>query len=441
MKPLLVGLLLDVSSSMAKPMHKGDAATRLHRLQEAVDDLVARARAIVDESPERIDGLFHVFAFGFGFGNLRTLAFGRNVPAVRNLLTLGEDNDDVIEGAVLLRDWERYRENIGRLTLDMLGTTPMVEAFGRVERLLDNLESRRFYRDQPVLLVVSDGTPTDPPDTGPQLVRSAAERIRDRGTAIVSCFVGSQDTRFAKTLYAKPQAEWPPGARLMFDCASPVTSHPAFYSHLTEYEWEVPEGARLFTQVNQVDSFAEFSQVLFSPLEAANVEPPSSAAHTRVPISVMVSYSHTDAAYVSDNRGSLLSYIRGLERENVTFWCDRSLRAGDLWNSEIEARLQTADIALILVSQAFLNSSYCTKEARTFIERRRASGLRIIPVILSACDWSSQPWLAETQVLPSGGRNVEEHYKLPGKRKALFLEILKELHASVAAIAGQRANS
>jgi hypothetical protein len=148
MKPLLVGLLLDVSSSMAKPMHKGDAATRLHRLQEAVDDLVARARAIVDESPERIDGLFHVFAFGFGFGNLRTLAFGRNVPAVRNLLTLGEDNDDVIEGAVLLRDWERYRENIGRLTLDMLGTTPMVEAFGRVERLLDNLESRRFYRDR-----------------------------------------------------------------------------------------------------------------------------------------------------------------------------------------------------------------------------------------------------------------------------------------------------
>jgi hypothetical protein len=419
---------------MAKPMQYGNTATRLHRLEETVDDLVARARAFAEESPEGAAGLFQVFALGFGFGNLRTKILGKEVPAVRNLLSVEKDSDDIIDGAALMQNWERYRDNIAALTTDMLGTTPMVEAFGRAERLLNRLQRHTAYRDQPVLLVVSDGSPTDPPDTGPELVRRAAERIRNAGTALVSCFVGSENTHFAKTLYAKPQPEWPPGARLMYECASPVTSHPAFYAHLAEYEWEIPDGARLFTQVNQPESLAEFSQLLLSPIDGSAGRLPSAAVPAQASVSVMVSYSHADSAYVGDSRGSLLSYLRVLERENVSFWCDRSLHAGDLWNSEIESQLQAADIALVLVSQAFLNSSYCTKEARAFIERRRANGLRILPIILSACDWTSQPWLAETQLLPLDGRNIEQHYALPGKRKALYLQILRELRTSVGAV-------
>lgn len=440
MKPLLIGLLLDVSSSMAKPLQRGNAATRLHRLEEAVDDLVARARTVADETPNGGAGLFSIFAFGFGFGNLFTRLQRRHVPAVRHLLSIGADSDDVVDGATLLQRWNQYRDNLVSLTGDMLGTTPMVEAFSRAERLLTALHAAGAYDEQPVLLVVSDGTPTDPPDAGPALIRAIAERIRSRGTAIVSCFVGTQDTAFTKTLYAAPQSDWPAGAQLLFDCASPVASHPAFYAHLTEYDWQIPPGARLFTQVNEPDSLAEFSQLLLSPLEQAGehlMAPPLDARPAGAkPVSIMVSYSHADAQYVNEDRRSLLSYLRGLERENVTFWWDRRLCAGDLWDSEIEAQLRHADIALVFVSQPFLNSAYCAKEARTFIERRRANGLRIVPIILSPCDWLHQPWLAETQALPGNGRNVEEHYTLPGKRKALYLKILHELRAAAAAVAG-----
>jgi hypothetical protein len=436
MKPLLIGLLLDVSSSMAMPLQQGNTATRLHGLEEAVEDLVTRARSFVEESPSGGAGLFGIFAYGFGFGNLRTLVQGRSVPAVRHLLSIGLDSDEVIDGAALLEDWIHYRDNLEALTRDMLGTTPMVEAFSRAELLLNALQETSVYDEQPVLLVVSDGAPTDPPDLGPGLVRGIAERIQSRGAVIVSCFVGAEDTTLMKTLYAEPESGWSAGARLLFDCASPVASHPAFYAHLTEYDWQIPAGARLFTQINQPEALAEFSQLLLSPVEQAAerlvTEPRNARSVGREPVSIMVSYSHADAAYVEESRGSLLSYLRALERENVTFWWDRRLRAGDIWDGEIEKQLQRADIALVFVSQAFLNSCYCRKEARAFIQRRRAGGLRILPVILSACDWLNEPWLAETQVLPADGRNIEQHYSLPGKRKALYLSILHELRAAVA---------
>ena len=437
MKPLLIGLLLDVSSSMAKPLQQGNTTPRLRRLEEAVDDLMIRARSFLEESPNGGAGLFGIFAYGFGFDNLLTRIRGRSVPAVRHLFS-GSDSDDVIDGAILLEDWIHYRDNLAALTRDMLGTTPMVEAFSRAERQLNALQETSVYDEQPVLLVVSDGAPTDPPDLGPGLVRGIAERIQSRGAVIVSCFVGAKDTTLMRTLYAEPESGWSAGARLLFDCASPVASHPAFYAHLTEYDWQIPAGARLFTQINQPEALAEFSQLLLSPIEQAEerlVTEPRNAPVGRKPVSIMVSYSHADAAYVEESRGSLLSYLRALERENVTFWWDRRLRAGDIWDGEIEKQLQRADIALVLVSQAFLNSSYCRKEARAFIQRRRDGGLRILPVILSACDWLNEPWLAETQVLPADGRNIEQHYSLPGRRKALYLSILHELRAAAEAVA------
>jgi hypothetical protein len=440
MKPLLIGLLLDVSSSMALPLQRGKSETRLHSLEESIEDLIARARGLMETAPLSGKELFGIFAFGFGFGNLRSRFQGRNVPAVRHLLSLGADSDDVVDAVTLLNNWDEYRENISRLSADMLGTTPMVEAFSRAERLLDEVRKQANHDEQPVLLVVSDGAPTDPPDEGPALVRAAAERIQRKGAVIVSCFVGAQEMPLRRTLYSTLQTEWSAGAKLLFDCASPVATHPAFYAHLTEYDWEIPAGARLFTQLNQLEQLAEFSQLLLSPIDQtpdqAAASPPSSRHAGRLPVKVMVSYCHADSKYVSEDRGSLLSYLKSLEIGNVKFWCDRQLNAGDLWNGEIEAQLQAADVALVLVSQAFLNSSYCSKEAGVFIERRRIDGLRIVPVILSACDWERQPWLKETQVLPRDGRNIEEHFALPGKRKALYLSILNELRAAAATIAG-----
>jgi hypothetical protein len=145
-------------------------------------------------------------------------------------------------------------------------------------------------------------------------------------------------------------------------------------------------------------------------------------------ITVFISYCHADQKYVSEDRRSLLSFLRGLEGEGISFWLDRRLKAGDLWDNEISDRLATANIALVLVSQAFLNSAYCTNvEAQSFIESRKLRGLRILPVILSACDWREREWLSGTQVLPLEGANIEQHYSKQGERKALYLQILNQI--------------
>lgn len=144
------------------------------------------------------------------------------------------------------------------------------------------------------------------------------------------------------------------------------------------------------------------------------------------PVRVFVSYSHQDAKYLEDN--SLLGFLSSLTREGFEFWYDKQIKASEIWNERIRAEMEKADIALILVSQAFLNSDYCIKvEAASFIQARSQSGLKIFPVILLPCDWQSHEWLASTQFKPTGGKTIGTHYKDKGKRDALYLEILNDL--------------
>ena len=140
---------------------------------------------------------------------------------------------------------------------------------------------------------------------------------------------------------------------------------------------------------------------------------------------VFVCYSHKDADYMKH----LLDYLSGLREEGIEFWTDQDLIAGDLWDVEVRNQVQNADIVLALVSQAFLNSDYIRKvEIKRALERRAASGLRIMPIIVSPSDWQSISWLASTQVLPkdaAGGDTLSA--RAAHERDELFLTILKQL--------------
>ena len=143
-------------------------------------------------------------------------------------------------------------------------------------------------------------------------------------------------------------------------------------------------------------------------------------------VKVFVSYSHKDPQYLAED--SLLGFLKGLEKDGVEFWTDRQLRAGELWHEVIEANMQDASIALVLVSQGFLDSDYCRNvEIRNFL----ANKAYLFPIILSPCDWEQHDWLKSRQFLPGGQETIEEHYTDPGKRKRLFLEIRNQLREQV----------
>jgi len=150
-----------------------------------------------------------------------------------------------------------------------------------------------------------------------------------------------------------------------------------------------------------------------------------------VKITIFVSYSHQDARYLEKN--SLLGYLRGLENEDVEFWFDKKILVGEDWDSKIKSRISNAHIALVLVSQMFLDSSYCKDvEISGFLEERRTNGLIIFPIILSACEWQEHQWLRSEQFLPTGDETIEEHYVDPGRQKRLFHQIRQDLKAQIA---------
>lgn len=145
---------------------------------------------------------------------------------------------------------------------------------------------------------------------------------------------------------------------------------------------------------------------------------------------VFVSYSHRDAGYLASD--SLLGYLKGLEQEGVEFWWDEALVTGERWDDEIKAQISATDIALVLVSQWFLDSAYCRNvEISEFLQRSRDKGLVIFPIILSACEWQRHAWLRNRQFLPRGGETIEEHYTDPGRLKRLFHETRQDLRKQI----------
>ena len=139
-------------------------------------------------------------------------------------------------------------------------------------------------------------------------------------------------------------------------------------------------------------------------------------------IRVFVSYRHKaeDAGYMAE----ILDFLSGLRKEGIEFWTDQELLIGDRWDTKIKQSLAKSDIALVLVSQAYLDSDYCINtEISSFLERE----VTIMPIMLLPCEWQRHAWLSERQFLPGAGETLAEHYQDAGTRQRMFLEIRAEL--------------
>jgi tRNA A-37 threonylcarbamoyl transferase component Bud32 len=90
---------------------------------------------------------------------------------------------------------------------------------------------------------------------------------------------------------------------------------------------------------------------------------------------IFVSYSHHDRAWCERLFDDYVNTTFG----DCRVWTDAQLRAGDAWNAQIEARLQTSTVAVLLVSEHFLRSTYIgEREYPTLLGRAREAGLRLV---------------------------------------------------------------
>lgn len=116
------------------------------------------------------------------------------------------------------------------------------------------------------------------------------------------------------------------------------------------------------------------------------------------PIEVFISYSKFDV----ESLRQLVAHLANLEREKlIDLWHDRELTAGEEWNEEINERLNSCGIILLLVSHHFLSSKFCVNvELPRVLERQDADGAIVIPILLSACEWEKAAF-SKFQLLPS----------------------------------------
>lgn len=128
-----------------------------------------------------------------------------------------------------------------------------------------------------------------------------------------------------------------------------------------------------------------------------------------------------------------MGYLKGLQSNGeVEIWSDERITTGNLWDDEIRSKIGESQIALLLISQAFLNSQYIKNvEIPQFLEQRKTDGMVLFPIILSACEWDRHAWLKETQFLPKEGKTVETGFTTPGKKKELWLQVMRDLRTQV----------
>jgi len=103
---------------------------------------------------------------------------------------------------------------------------------------------------------------------------------------------------------------------------------------------------------------------------------------------LFISYAHKDEHY----KDELLTHLAALKNQGfIEAWHDREIEAG-LWDDQIKAAMEKADIFLLLVTANFLASEYISKvEITRAYEKYKNNNAKIFPIICNYCDWKSQP--------------------------------------------------
>ena len=138
-------------------------------------------------------------------------------------------------------------------------------------------------------------------------------------------------------------------------------------------------------------------------------------------LKIFISYAHEDSKFKDD----LVIMLASMQRRGIIdAWQDRRIEPGDEWYQEIEQAMNQCDLALMLVSKNFLASRFIQdEELPHLLERRRAEGMRVVPVIIRPCMWNSEPVLQDLQALPQDGRAVITFPEETGERDQVWVEI------------------
>ena len=114
---------------------------------------------------------------------------------------------------------------------------------------------------------------------------------------------------------------------------------------------------------------------------------------------VFISYSHQDKQWLK----RLHVHLKPLERQElVQRWDDTMIRPGQKWRQEIDQALQSAGVAVLLISADFLASDFIAdNELPPLLEKHAKEGIVVLPLIVSPSRFLKIPSLARFQAVNS----------------------------------------
>jgi hypothetical protein len=130
---------------------------------------------------------------------------------------------------------------------------------------------------------------------------------------------------------------------------------------------------------------------------------------SRRAIKVFYSYAHADSKW----RERLNRHLEVLQRQGrIAVWDNSAIQPGTEWKKEIDHQLSTSDLILLLLSDHYLTSHFCsTVEMAPAIELNERGKARTIPILLSPVNWENTP-LSTLHALPSNGIPITQWSKI-----------------------------
>ena len=117
-------------------------------------------------------------------------------------------------------------------------------------------------------------------------------------------------------------------------------------------------------------------------------------------IKIFYSYAHQDEKDISRLIERYTKRLAGSGR--IEHWLDRELHAGDEWKQTIVARLEEADLIVLLLSADFFASDFIrTVEFKRALERRGEGTVEVVPILLKKpLDEDLEPLKQRLQLVP-----------------------------------------
>lgn len=173
--------------------------------------------------------------------------------------------------------------------------------------------------------------------------------------------------------------------------------------------------AQLIEVVHQAMSSETSSSATEKEMSKANVETTTTLNQ------IFISYSHKDLKWLQ----RLQVHVKPLEQlGTMVRWDDTMIVPGTKWKEEIYKALESAKVAVLLISADFLASDFITtNELPAILTAAKVKGTIILPVIISPCRYQQTESISQFQSVNSPSQPLTT---LPKSRQEAILVKVSE---------------